>query len=289
MWFQLALSPEAPLLSVLVGFDNLLYFRILDIAKLLGKKNGTMFAKRFQYDIILGLNVLPRTQTYPKQTAGAHLVTRDTTVRIIRHENLELAKKFSNALDTGCAYVKSKRIFASSYKQSPKLFVVNTPNKNTVKVAQWIRKFTMDLELQRKRDIESLRQYICSISPNMLQPRSDDAETAGENDAEVVSNGGIMEDFEENVKQEVNHGEVMQDYDETTMEDYEEDVTQEVNHGENVMQDYEEDVMQEVNHGETTMEKDGVNNGRVDVGENYETTEATAKNQNNGGERLFQI
>ncbi|GFV77310.1 hypothetical protein TNCV_2406291 [Trichonephila clavipes] len=72
-----------------------------------------------------------------------------------------------------------KRIFASSYKQSPKLFVVNTPNENTVKVAQWIREFTMDLELQRKRDIESLRQYICSISPNMLQPRIDDAETAG--------------------------------------------------------------------------------------------------------------
>ncbi|GFV26967.1 integrase catalytic domain-containing protein [Trichonephila clavipes] len=198
------------------------------IANLLGKKNGTMFAKHFKYDIILGLNVLPRTQTYPKHIAGAHLVTRDTTARIIRHENLELAKKFSNALDTGCAYLQGKRIFASSYKQSPKffLFVVNTHNENTVKVAQWIREFTMDLELQRKRDIESLRQYICSISPNMLQPRIDDAETAGENDAGV---------------------------------------------------DYEENVKQEVNHGETTMKKAGVNNGRVDVGENYETTEATAK------------
>ncbi|GFT41593.1 uncharacterized protein TNCV_944501 [Trichonephila clavipes] len=62
-------------------------------ANLLGKKNGTMFAKRLKCDIILGLNVLPRTQTYPKHIAGAHLVTRDTTARIIRHENLELAKK----------------------------------------------------------------------------------------------------------------------------------------------------------------------------------------------------
>ncbi|GFY03567.1 hypothetical protein TNCV_3212041 [Trichonephila clavipes] len=103
----------------------------------------------------------------------------------------------------------------------------------------------MDLELQRKRNIESLRQYICSISTNMLQPRIDDAETAGENDVGVVSNGGIME--------EVNHGEVMQDYGENVMQDY----------GENVMQDYEENVKQEVNHGEA-----GVNNGRVDVGEN---------------------
>ncbi|GFY03574.1 hypothetical protein TNCV_3212111 [Trichonephila clavipes] len=116
----------------------------------------------------------------------------------------------------------------------------------------------MDLELQRKRNIESLRQYICSISTNMLQPRIDDAETAGENDVGVVSNGGIME--------EVNHGEVMQDY------------------GENVMQDYEENVKQEVNHGEA-----GVNKGRVDVGENYATSEATAKNQNDGGESLFQM
>ncbi|GFT41594.1 hypothetical protein TNCV_944511 [Trichonephila clavipes] len=130
----------------------------------------------------------------------------------------------------------------------------------------------------------------------MLQPRIDDAETAGGNDTGVVSNGGVMEevnhgenvmqDYEENVKQEVNHGEVMQDYDENVMQNYEENVKQEVNHGE-VVQDYE-DVKQEVNHGETTMEKAGVNNGRVD-GENYETTEATAKNQNNGGKSLFQM
>ncbi|GFV98900.1 hypothetical protein TNCV_200451 [Trichonephila clavipes] len=320
MWFQLALSPEAPLLNVLVGIDNLLYFRILDIANLLGKKNGTIFAKRFKCDIILGFNVLPPTQTYPKRVAGAHLVTRDTTARIIRHENLELAKKFSNALDTGCAYVQSKRIFASSYKQSPKLFVVNTPNENTVKVAQWIREFTMDLKLQRKRDIKSLRQYMCSISPNMLQPRIDDAETAGENDVEVVSNGeNVMQNYEENVKQEVNHDEnVMQNYEENVKQevnhaDYNENVKQEVNHDENVMQDYDENVMQdydenvmqdyeenvkqevnhevvhEVNHGETTMEKDDVNNGRVDVGENSKTTEATDKNQNNGRESLFQM
>ncbi|GFX43053.1 hypothetical protein TNCV_2710981 [Trichonephila clavipes] len=102
--------------------ENLLYFRIANFSdkekNLLGKKNGTIFAKRFKCDIILGFNVLPPTQTYPKRVAGAHLVTRDTTTRIIRHENLELAKKFSNALDTGCAYVQSKRIFASSYKQS---------------------------------------------------------------------------------------------------------------------------------------------------------------------------
>ncbi|GFV20790.1 hypothetical protein TNCV_2815391 [Trichonephila clavipes] len=206
-------------------------------------------------------------------------VTRDTTARIIRHENLELAKKLSNALDTGCAYVQGKRTFASSFKQSPKLFVVNTPNENTVKMAQWIREFTVDLELQRKRNIESLRRYICSISPNMLQPRTDDAETAGENDAGVVSNGGIME--------EVNHGEVMQGYEENVMQDYEENVMQD--YEENVMQDYEENVKQEVNHGETAMEKAGVNNGRIDVGENYETTKATAKNQNYGGESLFQM
>ncbi|GFS82843.1 hypothetical protein TNCV_288851 [Trichonephila clavipes] len=278
-----------------------------------------MFAKRFQYDIILGLNVLPRTQTYPKHIAGAHLVARDTTTRIVRHENLELAKKISNVLDTGCAYVQGKRTFACSFKQSPKLFVVNTPNENTVKVAQWIREFTVDLELQRKRNIESLRRYICSISPNMLQPRIDDAETAGlkmmnyevvrimvkmlcrimKKMLQEVNHGeNVMQDYEENVKQEVNHGEnVMQDYEENVkqevnhgknvMQNYEENVKQEVNHGKNVMQDSEENVKQEVNHG--AMEKAGVNNGRIDVEENYETTEATAKNQNDGGESLFQM
>ncbi|GFQ74256.1 hypothetical protein TNCT_304791 [Trichonephila clavata] len=76
MWFQLALSMDGPVLGILVGMDNLLYFRILDIASLLGKKNGTMFAKCFTNDIVLGNHVLPPTQQYPKQTARVQLVTR---------------------------------------------------------------------------------------------------------------------------------------------------------------------------------------------------------------------
>ncbi|GFQ65952.1 hypothetical protein TNCT_329721 [Trichonephila clavata] len=101
MCFQLALSPDAPPLGLLVDADNLLYFYIVDIASLLVRKNGRMFAKRFPYDIIFGNNVLPPTQRYPKQTACAHMVTRNAALRIIRREHFKLAEKFSNALDTG--------------------------------------------------------------------------------------------------------------------------------------------------------------------------------------------
>ncbi|GFY41248.1 hypothetical protein TNIN_228621 [Trichonephila inaurata madagascariensis] len=133
-----------------------------------GRKNGTPFAKRYPYDIVFGKDVLPLTQKYPRYTANARLVTRDTAYRILCRENLELAKRFSNTLDSGYAYVQGKRTFELTYKNSPRLLVVNTPHDSTVKVSQWIRDFMLDVELQRKRDIELLRQYICSVSPEML-------------------------------------------------------------------------------------------------------------------------
>ncbi|GFR03133.1 hypothetical protein TNCT_478221 [Trichonephila clavata] len=188
MWFQLALSMDAPVLDILVGMDNLLYFRILDIASLLGKKNGTMFAKCFSNDIILGNHVLPPTQKYHKQTARVQQVTRNAALHIIGRKNNKLAKKLSNALETGYAYVQGKRTFESSYKQSPKLYVVDYPNKNTVKVAQWIREFTQDLELQRKRDFEFLRQYVWSVS---LESGMYNKEEAGNH---VINKDGMMEE-----------------------------------------------------------------------------------------------
>ncbi|GFX32329.1 hypothetical protein TNCV_4410971 [Trichonephila clavipes] len=98
MWFQLALYPDAPLLGVLVGSDNLLYFRIIDLGHLLGRKYG--FAKQFPYDIVFGKDVLPWTQTYPRYAANARLVTQDTAYRILCRENRQLAERLSNAFDS---------------------------------------------------------------------------------------------------------------------------------------------------------------------------------------------
>ncbi|GFX07966.1 hypothetical protein TNCV_1236471 [Trichonephila clavipes] len=148
MWFQLALYPDAPLLGVLVGSDNVLYFRIMDLAYLLGKKNGTIFSRRYSNYIVFGKDVLPLTQhyKYPRLTEIARLVTRDTAFRILCREAFELAERFSNFLDYGCAYVKGKQTFELSYKSSPRLLVVNTPHENTVKVSQWIRDFILNVE-----------------------------------------------------------------------------------------------------------------------------------------------
>ncbi|GFU74771.1 hypothetical protein TNCV_2431611 [Trichonephila clavipes] len=76
MWFQLGLYSDAPLLGVLVGSDNVLYFRILDLAYLLDRKNGTTFARRYSNYIVLGKDVLPLTQQYkyPRLTEIARLV-----------------------------------------------------------------------------------------------------------------------------------------------------------------------------------------------------------------------
>ncbi|GFV82890.1 hypothetical protein TNCV_1179051 [Trichonephila clavipes] len=167
-WFQLALYPDAPLLGVLIGSDNLLYFRIMDLTYLLGRKNGTIFARRYSNNIVYGKDVLPLIQKYPRYTANAHLVTRDTANRILCRGNLELAERFSNVLDYGCAYVQGKCTFELSYKSSPRLLVVNTPHESTVKVSQWMRDFMLDVELQRKRATELFREYICSVTPEML-------------------------------------------------------------------------------------------------------------------------
>ncbi|GFU03472.1 hypothetical protein TNCV_2257061 [Trichonephila clavipes] len=151
MWFQLALYPDAPLLGVLVGSDNLLYFRIIDLGHLLGIKYG--FAKRLPYDIFVGKDVLPRTQTYPRYTANARLVTQDTAYRIQCRENRELAERLSNAFDSGYAYVQGKRTFEFTYKPSPRLLVTNTPHENTVKVSHWIRDFMLVVERQRTTEL----------------------------------------------------------------------------------------------------------------------------------------
>ncbi|GFQ85130.1 hypothetical protein TNCT_530761 [Trichonephila clavata] len=226
MWFQLALCSDAPVLGILIGTDNLLYFRILDIASLLGKKNGTMFATCFPNDIIFGNNVLPHTQKYPKQTARVQLVTRNAAIHIIRCKNIKLAEKLSNALDNGYAYVQ---------------------------VAQWIREFKQDLELQRKRDFELLRQYIFSVTLESLIYNIVDA---GNN---VVNNDGIMEE-DNNVENTIEEGGL------SNVENTIEEVG--VNNAENAMEEGG------VNNVENTIEEGGVNNS----GENDSMEEGRVNN-----------
>ncbi|GFX65839.1 hypothetical protein TNCV_12811 [Trichonephila clavipes] len=110
MWFLLALYSDAPLLGVLVGSDNVLYFRILDLAYLLGRKKGTTFARRYSNYIVLGKDVLPLNQQYKYSglTEVERLVTRDLAYRILCREDLELAERFSNVLDYGYAYKQRK-------------------------------------------------------------------------------------------------------------------------------------------------------------------------------------
>ncbi|GFR33304.1 hypothetical protein TNCT_277111 [Trichonephila clavata] len=175
MWFQLALHSHGPFLGVLVGADSLLYFRIFDLAHLLGKRNGSAFAKRFLYDLVRGRDVLPSFQIFPTQTEWAQLVPRDVAYRILYRENVPMAERVSNALDTGWAYVMGPRLFERSYKPSPKLVLVETPHEHTVNVSQWIREFITDVERQRELEMQLLKQY---LSPASLKPRVDETKEA---------------------------------------------------------------------------------------------------------------
>ncbi|GFX71792.1 hypothetical protein TNCV_2010291 [Trichonephila clavipes] len=100
--------------------------------------------------------------TYPRYTANARLVTQDIAYRILCREHRELAERLSNAFDSGYAYVQGKRTFELTYKNSPRLLVVNTPHENTVKVSHWIRDFMLDVERQRATELFRL---VASESP----------------------------------------------------------------------------------------------------------------------------
>ncbi|GFR25573.1 hypothetical protein TNCT_313321 [Trichonephila clavata] len=222
-----------------------------------------MFAKCFTNDIILGNHVLPPTQQYPKQTARVQLVTRKMQLfTLLAVKIKKLAKKLSNALETGYAYVQGKRTFESSYKQSPKLVVVDCPHKNTVKVAQWIREFTQDLELQRKRDFEFLRQYIWSVSLKSGMNNREEAEN------HILNNDRMME---ETVECTIEEGGV------SNAENVMEGVT---NSGENVS-------MEGVrNSGENAIEEGEVNNAEHVSMEGVYNAEHAMEEVNNSGENV---
>ncbi|GFX64069.1 uncharacterized protein TNCV_1985941 [Trichonephila clavipes] len=87
---------------------------------------------------------------------------QDIAYRILCREHRELAERLSNAFDSGYAYVQGKRTFELTYKNSPRLLVVNTPHENTVKVSHWIRDFMLDVERQRATELFRL---VASESP----------------------------------------------------------------------------------------------------------------------------
>ncbi|GFQ85947.1 hypothetical protein TNCT_75441 [Trichonephila clavata] len=108
--------------------DNLLYFRILDIASLLGKRMGPCLPNVSRMILFWETMYYLLHNSIPT-TARVQLVTRNAALHIIGRKNKKLAKKLSNALETGYAYVQGKRTFECSYKQSPKLVVVDCPIK----------------------------------------------------------------------------------------------------------------------------------------------------------------
>ncbi|GFS48790.1 uncharacterized protein NPIL_209131, partial [Nephila pilipes] len=155
MWFQLAFNAYGPALAALVGMNNKLYFRIIDVAQLLGKKNGYCFAKRFSSDIVLGKDVLPLIRHYPHHTLHARLVTTNIVFRILQAENVELAGKFCHALKAGFADVVGRQKFSDSYKKADKLILVDIPKENSVSVPVWIHEFIQNVQSFRELFIPS--------------------------------------------------------------------------------------------------------------------------------------
>ncbi|GFT70688.1 hypothetical protein NPIL_433301 [Nephila pilipes] len=99
--FRLTFNSYHPALLALVGMNDVLYFRIVDIAQSLEIKNGYCFTKHFASDIVQEKDVLPPLRRYPHHTMHARLVTTLVVFCIISAEYVALADKFFRALDFG--------------------------------------------------------------------------------------------------------------------------------------------------------------------------------------------
>ncbi|GFQ67962.1 hypothetical protein TNCT_190351 [Trichonephila clavata] len=81
-----------------------------------------------------------------------------------------MAERFSNALDTGWAYVMGPD-YLNVPTNLPEIGSGRDPHEHTVNVSQWIREFITDVERQREMEMQLLKQY---LSPASLKPRVDE-------------------------------------------------------------------------------------------------------------------
>ncbi|GFT83596.1 uncharacterized protein NPIL_106691 [Nephila pilipes] len=166
MWFQLLLPLQTSTLSVLVGRDGKIYFRLVDVAALLSKNGVYSFAKRFQSVTVQGTDVLPFHKDYPIVTKKTHLVPPNVVYNILAAENVSLSSSFAKPLNMGYAFVPPvKQLLVESFKKSPVLIIFPegaSITKGTL-VRKWIQAF-MD-KAQQQRCLEAQYSDMVYVPP----------------------------------------------------------------------------------------------------------------------------
>ncbi|GFU88362.1 uncharacterized protein TNCV_847551 [Trichonephila clavipes] len=124
MWFEILLPHQHYPLAAMVGKDDKLYFRLVDVGALLGHSKVYGFAKSFDNLVIQGKDVLAVHKLYPVMTQKSKLVTPDVFFNILNNDLSSLVTSFATSLNVGFALVENPvNLFVGRYKASPVLRV----------------------------------------------------------------------------------------------------------------------------------------------------------------------
>lgn len=152
MWLRLSLGVvgTSPL-AALVASDGQLYWRVLDIARVLGKRNAYQFATRV-VGTLRGKDVL--TVAAEPRTLRCRLLTTQQAYRLLLRKDQLLAHAFDRALESGCRarVTPPAQVGRLSHQCSPLLSV---DEQGDVSVDAWIREYTalvLDADVSMLRD-----------------------------------------------------------------------------------------------------------------------------------------
>lgn len=176
MWFRLALSQFATPLAALVGSDGNIYWRILDIAKLLGIQNTYQFAKRYG-DGKRGDDVVTTCQQQLSSRASLRCLVLDTqrAAELLMHKNYALGQDFCHALQNGKGMVIAEiRPSCKSPKYAP-LFMVNENEQQTdVSVAEWIETYVNQVQCERTTSTAENHETAAEAEPTTSSQAMED-------------------------------------------------------------------------------------------------------------------
>jgi len=145
MWFRIVLPefPSSPL-AALIGRDGQVYWRALDIGKILGKKDTYWFAKRHGGQLY-GKDVLDHGTVSTKKTV---LLETMEALQLIHKHQPWVAKVLAKALTEGKAIVGYAYSVGTSFRSSPLLRI---DYENGSSLNEWINNYARAV-LQVRRE-----------------------------------------------------------------------------------------------------------------------------------------
>ena len=139
MWLRLLLTELCAPLAALVGSDGYLYWRVLDLAQLLGRRNVYNFAKTV-VGSVRGRDVLVFPDVAASEiTLRSQLVDTRQAYELLLRKNPPLARAFEHALLGGRARLTMPTKPGLSHKVAPLLTVMDDGD---VDIQSWIQEYT---------------------------------------------------------------------------------------------------------------------------------------------------